>query len=184
MPPSRPKFTLGRMMIGVAILAPFLVALRDGVEGSVLAGAIIVVACVMILASKLTVDAIARNEVDGKRLGRWRRVRIVLVSSAVALAIIGTTDLAFAAVYFVHVKRHYYPPRTDVRYDLDIHSGGLIEGAIAAAVVVALARLLLWLVTMSPSERFRVKSIKSGLEGPTQDRPDDQTTGIDIDPER
>lgn len=66
MRPPRAKFTIRRLMIAVAILAPFLMALREGAEGSLLAGIVIVVACVVILARKLTVEAIANRS-------RWEK---------------------------------------------------------------------------------------------------------------
>ncbi len=147
-------------MIAVAILAPFLMALRDDAEGSLPAGIVIVVACVVVLARKLTVDAIARGEADGSKPGRWRQARIVLVSSMVAVAIIGAADLAFLIVYEIDIAMMYYfPPKSDRFYKCHIQPSALRDGAFAAAGVVVLRGY-------SSGSRSGVRSGDPGSGGP------------------
>jgi hypothetical protein len=129
----RPKFTIGRLMIAVAVLAPFFAILRGDAAGSLLAGAIIVATCVVILAYKLTVDAIARNEANEKTIGWRRKVFIVLTSSAFAVAIIGLADFLFLIVYGSYGGLH------SSNYGRSIELGALITGV--AVTVFATMRL-------------------------------------------
>jgi hypothetical protein len=129
-------------MVAVAVAAPFLMLLRDVEAGEILIGLSMVVGCVVILAHKLTSDAIVRNEADGKRLGRGRKLGIALVSSTIALALIGTVDLAFFVTYDLHV---YYLGRlrSHHSFHLYIQYLGLVKGAVVALGVAICWRFAL-----------------------------------------
>lgn len=118
------------MMIAVAVAALLVVVWKDQ-GGSPAAGAVIVAACVVILAFKLARDAIAREQGGGKTIGRWRKLRIVMESSAIAVVIIGSADFTFLYVYISLV--HSYFRRIE---ELVVILGGL-----AAVVVAVLLRL-------------------------------------------
>lgn len=87
------------MMVGVVVVAPFFLVLRDDPDSSRLAGAMIVGACVVILAWKFASEEIARKQAGGQPIGRWRKVGVVLHSSAVALVVIGSADIVFLIIY-------------------------------------------------------------------------------------
>lgn len=87
------------MMIAVAVAALLVVLWKDE-GGSPAAGAVIVAACVVILVFKLARDAIAREQGGGKMIGRWRKLRIVMESSAIAVVIIGSADFTFLYVVY------------------------------------------------------------------------------------
>jgi len=127
----RPRFTLGRMMIAVAVAA-LLVVIWKNEGGSPAAGAVIVAACVVILAFKLARDAIAREQGGGKTIGRWRKLRIVMESSAIAVVIIGSADFTFLSVYSSFII-HTHSRRIEVPK--------VILGGLAAVVVAVLLRL-------------------------------------------
>ncbi len=91
--------TIRRLMITVAVVAPFLMVFRESTSGSFLAGLMIVLGCIVILSYKLYTLAITRFEACGLILGGWRRVRIALVSSLLALALVSSADLAFLTTY-------------------------------------------------------------------------------------
>ncbi len=119
------------MMIAVAVAALLVVLWKDQ-GASPAAGAVIVAACVVILAFKLARDAIAREQGGGKTIGRWRKLRIVMESSAIAVVIIGSADFTFLYVYALLVHPHF---RRRIEVSVVILSG------LAAVVVAVLLRL-------------------------------------------
>lgn len=83
----------------------------------------------------------------------------------VAAALIGSADLAFLVAYEIHVAMlYYFPGKYGRSYGQYIQPRGLIGGAIAAAGVVVLWRLLLWLATVLSSRRARIKPADQGSE--------------------
>ncbi len=98
-PGSRPKFSIGRMMVAVAVVAAFLPALRGDPDSSRLSGALIVGTCVLLLAYKMVRNSIAWNRSAGLAVTRWQQVWIGLGSLATALLIIGAADLLFLFLY-------------------------------------------------------------------------------------
>jgi hypothetical protein len=70
-------------------------------------GIIIVTTCVACLTYKLAADELAFREAHGKEISRSARVRIVSVSAAIAVAVLGASDLAFLVVYWGYMVAVY-----------------------------------------------------------------------------
>ncbi len=99
-PPGRlPTLSIGRLMVGVAVVASALPALRGDEAGQRLAGALIVAECVAILAWKLSADAIAKARGDEVAIGRWGAIRVAAWPCLAALLLIGSADMMFFFVY-------------------------------------------------------------------------------------
>ncbi len=135
--------TIRRLMIAAAIVAPFLMALREDASGSFLAVLVIVAGCVALLARRNFSEAVARSQARGMILGRWRRVRLAFLSTFFASAVIGAADLAFVSAYYAHVAI-ITPRHCHATTHLYIQPTALLTGTIAAWSVVLLAKTARW----------------------------------------
>jgi hypothetical protein len=91
--------TIRRLMIAVAVSAALLSVLQAGVEMQRLAGALIVGGCIVVLACRLTVDAITRKRAAGVAINKREMIWSGLGSSMNALWIIGTANVFFFLVW-------------------------------------------------------------------------------------
>jgi hypothetical protein len=139
-PASRPKLTIGRLMIAVAVVAALLSVLQAGVEMQCLAGALIVGGCTVILAYKLTVDSIAHDRSAGLAITPWQTIWTGLASLVTALFIIGSADCFFLFVYFMVEATINHPYYSRYR----IGPGGLIVALVLTVLAVSLMRRLIW----------------------------------------
>jgi hypothetical protein len=135
-------FTIRRLMIAVAVVASFLMPLRNDELGNFLTGLTIVVGCVAVLARRNFTNGIARFEARGVRLGQGRRILLAMLSTFLASALIGAADLAFFSTYYTHVAI-ITPRHCHATTHLYIQPFALLTGGIAAWCVVLLARFII-----------------------------------------
>jgi hypothetical protein len=89
----------------MAVVAVAAVACAVGREhGGLGAGTVIVFACVIALASKRYAHLMSSREARGLATSRARKALLVMNAVAVAVMVIGLSDLAFLAGYFGYMK--------------------------------------------------------------------------------
>ncbi|WP_435011186.1 hypothetical protein P12x_002486 [Tundrisphaera lichenicola] len=126
----RSKFTIGRLMIAVALGLPLLLMLRE--DGYPLAGALIVGDCILILAYKLANEAMERDRARGKQRTASHIVWTGLSSLMWSVLIIGLADFAFLVLCLLVAS----PPR-------HFHRRILFELYFASTIVVVFATSLI-----------------------------------------
>jgi hypothetical protein len=139
----RPKVTIRRMMIAVAVIAPFLLALREDAWGSFLAGVLIVVGSVICMAIKVFLDALSRFKARGVILGRWRKVRLALFSILFASTLIGAADCVFLFFYAL-IASDGFAVWSDYSPYWHINFFALFVGTMASWGMVLLAKSARW----------------------------------------
>jgi hypothetical protein len=132
-PGSRPKVSIGRLMVAVAVVAAFLPVLRGDPDGERVSGALIVATCVLLLAYKMASNSIAWNRSAGLAVTRWQMVWIGLGSLATALLIIGAADFLFLFFCMIIGSVFSDPHFSWRRIDLI----GIILGALSTVLVVS-----------------------------------------------
>jgi hypothetical protein len=120
-------------MIAVAVCSPLLLLLRE--DGLPMAGASIVGACILVLAYKLTIDAIRQERAAGRPFGAWRIAGAGLGALTCAILFIGVADLAFLTIY--HTIAAMFLGRHDFGRNISIV--GFLTGL--GAVVFATSQL-------------------------------------------
>lgn len=109
-------------------------------------GIITVAACIGWLTCKLAADKLALREVEGRVANRWAWVRIVSVSAAIAVAVIGASDGAFLVVYrgymlgvFILAGVDHFQPQFEPEH---IVMGALLGGIAALRMASLTSRLI------------------------------------------
>src|SRR4051812_44883267 len=90
----RSIFTVRNLLISVGFVALLMATNRTRSIFPVFA------ACIVCLAHKWNSDVLAERAAEGLTTSRWRRVRIAATSAAIAVAIIGSANLAFLLGYY------------------------------------------------------------------------------------
>jgi hypothetical protein len=94
------------LMAAVAVAAVACAAGRE--HGGLAAGAVVVFACVIALASRRYADLMGLRKAQGLATHRALKARIALNAMVVAVLVIGLSDLAFLAGYFGYMR--LFPP--------------------------------------------------------------------------
>ncbi len=155
MPTRAGRLKLWWLMAVVAIAA---VACAVGREhGGLAAGAALVCACIIALASIRYADFMGLREVQGLATSRTRKALIALNAMVVAVLVIGLSDLAFLAGYFGYMKLF---PRISSRWtQYDDPSWMAMSAAagtaLAVRVAIALRRRLWSLQSITPKRGWR-----------------------------
>lgn len=152
---SRPQFITGGLMALIAAVALTVAASRE--DSRLAAGTTIVVTCVTCLTCKLAADSLASRKAEGRETSRSTQVMIVSVSAAIAVAVLGASDLAFLVVYcgyMVTIRSladHYWPWEESEHIFIGTVLGG-IAALRAVSVTTGLIRTpIARLVTACPS---------------------------------
>jgi hypothetical protein len=142
-------------MAFAAAVALAVAALREDSRPTV--GIIVVATCVACLTCKLAADELASREADGRETSRSTRVRIISVSAAIAVAILGASDLVFLAIYsgymvtaFILAGVTHFSPHEEPEH---IFMGTLLGGIAALGMLPLTRRLMPKPITRAVSAR-------------------------------
>jgi hypothetical protein len=128
------------LMAFAAVVAVATAAWRE--DSRFTAGMVTVATCVACLTRKLAKDDLAFHKAEGRETNRMTRGKIVSVSAAIAVAVIGTADLAFLAVYWSYMLTVYIVAGVDHfrPYEEPKHIvTGALLGGIAALRLISIA---------------------------------------------
>ncbi len=135
----RVRFTVGRVMVAVALVALILGALRT--DYPALAGILIVASCIGGLAHKLSSDTLTGMRSRGMPVGPVRKLDVILGATGRAAAIVLASDFAFLVAYWSYWallsfgRNHLYPHRHPEHIAI-----GTALGALAAIWVASRMR--------------------------------------------